>query len=358
MNSIYKKTPDGIVEDYLKALIASLQRSGHTEFWPFGPGQVDSYFEDILSVTLFEKFKEDPEKFKEALNLLPANYLRWYFLPFVILGLKLARNYDNFQITNQEMVNLVATVWEVLKGQVSSDPFCLDGKSLVLTADEVKSKLAEKSWLDNSFKKQINILSVDLEAYIWSIDFDIFAYGVFWHGPYFSEGKTLVIKQFSDLDSSVWDINEKYTNIEILFVFNKEIDITIDFMGHALFSSEIWEYFEKAQVLVDGKPLESISQVAEISEYFASKSSQQVDKIKKMTPEELIIKGGEVYYYMLRKFFEFYKEDWRPPETFYFRVKKWGLQYWDQFKQDVSVVKKPENAFFSRLYDPRNSFTD
>lgn len=353
------KTKLQIIEDYLEAISVSLQRSGVNEFWPFGPGQVDSYFEDILSITLFEKFKEDPQKFKKALSQVPANYLRWYFLPFVVLGLKLARNFDNYQVKNEEMVDFISATWTVLSEKVYSDPFCIDGQSLIIPQGDIEAVIKKQLWLGIIAKKPVNILGMDIEAFVWSIDFDLFAYGVFWHGPYFlSTGQTLLVKSFQDLDSSVWNLKQQYSNIEIFYLFDSKIEATIDFMGHILFKSDIWQYLSKVSVVIDGQSLKSIPEIEQISSYFAAISKTQVEIVKKMKPEELIVKGGEVYYYMLHKFFNYYKEDWRPPETFYFRVKKWGTQYWDQFKPNTSVQKKINNDFFKKLYDPENSFTD
>ncbi len=344
-----------IVENYLEATSQALERGGSTKFWPFAPGQTDSYFIDLFSINIFKKFKEDPNKFKEGLTMLPPKVLRWFLLPFVILGLKLARNYEGYKVKEEEMVGFIRCVREVLKERVQSDPFCLDGKNILLNKHQVESLVRRQYWFQGNRKPAAD-LGVNLEFYVWSINFDLFAYGVGWTGPYKTFGKTLLNKKFIDLNLPVWDINPPFKNIDIYYLFEGEINITIDFMSHISYEG-IWEKMADFAVEVDGKSIESLEELGELSKYVSEERKKQVKRVLNLAPEELICKSAEIYFYMFHQLFDYFKEDPRPPKEFYKRVKSEGLKSWEEFKPK-SKAKKPDLNFFRRLYDPRNSFTD
>src|SRR3989344_1918005 len=344
-----------IVENYLEAVSQAIGRGGSTKFWPFAPGQTDSYFIDLFAINLFEKFKKSPDRFKEGLFLLPPKVLRWFLLPFVILGLKLARNYEGYKVTEEEMVDFIKCVHEVLKERVQSDPFWMDGKNIILNKRQVESLVRRQHWFQGS-RKQVADLGVNLEFYVWSINFDLFAYGVGWTGPYRTFGKTLLNKKFIDLNMPVWNINPPFRNIDIYYLFEGEIDTAIDFMSHISYEG-IWEKLADFAVEVDGKNIESLEELGELSKYFSEERKKQVKRVLNLAPEEQIRKSAEIYYYMFHQLFEYFKEDPRPPKAFEERLKKEGLKSWEAFKPK-SKAKKLDINFFRRLYDPRNSFTD
>ncbi len=349
---------DEIVEDYLRAIELSVERGGPTEFWPFGPGQVDSYFIDLLAIDIFEKFKQDPNKFKKSLHSLGVGVLRWFLLPFVVLGLKLANKYEGYSAKPEEIINFIAVTKQVLESKVRSDPFCLDEKNVILSCEGIKTLVKGLHWFKGSSRKTASFLSMDLESFVWTINFDIFAYSVYWHGPYqLSANETVLIKSFYDLDTEIWS-QDKYHSVDIIYLFNKKIGVTIDFMNHMAYSTEIWDKLDKFAVVVDGKMVKNLGFVSELSRYFSRQRKEQLQRISKLTPEEIIIKGTEVYYYMFRDFFSFYGEKWQPPKEFFGRLEKWKLKYWHKFKSRSTNEKKLAGVFNRRLYDPRTTFTD
>ena len=343
-----------VVDDYLKAVEVSIERGGDTQFWPFGPGQVDSYFNDLLAINFFGKFRENPGKFKQALSLLSPNMIRWFLLPFTILGLKIAKKEQVYKAEPSEMVAFIETVWCVLKNKVPSDPFCLDEKSLILSEKEI-NKLSENLHLfDNTESKLGRHLSVDLESFVWAIDFDVFAYGVFWHGPYpFPNKRTLLVKRFLDLNPPFWNLNNLYSNVEIFFVFTSPIDVSIDFMSHLDYSEDIWDSLSSFAVQVNGNSLKNVNDIRWLSEHFSKLRGQQSKKVNNLTPTEIIQKGAEIYYYMFRSFFEYYDEDYAPPKELEDRLKKWGLKYWRKYKSQKTLKEQPIRDLTRRLYDPR-----
>lgn len=346
-----------VVEDYLNAILKSLQNCGESKYWPVAPGQVDAYFEDLLSVEFFDKFKEDSDKFKTALSTIPPHILRWFFLPFTVLGLKVAREFNHFNITGQEIISLIEATHEVLKSQVSSDPFSLDNQNLICKPEELKEKISKLYWLNKSVKKSVNFLSIDLESFVWSIDFDIYAYGVYWHGPYrISDGDTVLIKSFTDLNSPIWGQKVPYKNISIYYYFKSRVDAKIDFMNHIIYRSDIWNDLDKIAVKVDSRSLTNEEEIGKIDDYFVTQRKIQLDIINQMKPENFIQKGADIYYYMFKPFFDYYRQDWRPTKEFHNCLKRWGNKFWDEYESNNPSEKKLPDSFFMKMYDPRNDF--
>lgn len=347
-----------IVEDYLEAITDVVVGGEAQQFWPFSPGQVDSYFIDIFARDIFEKSRQNPEEFKKALSLLPPNLLRWFLLPFVILGLKLTKKYDGYRVTSQEMISFIETVREVLLKMVSSEPFCLDGQNIILTDERIKKINQNLNWFGVSERKVVNLLSLNLESYVWSIDFDLFAYAVIWHGPYsLPRDKVIFAKSFFDLNNPVWRLKQPYFKIDIFYLFNNPIDIRIDFAGHTVYKQKIWDQLVNVAVVVDGKNIKSSNELKIISQEFSNHRDKRVKIINSLSPEKIIRKAIEVYYYMFRNFFNYYKESWTPPKEVEQRLKKVGLKYWQEFALKENY-EEPGEDFFKRLYDPRNDFTD
>ena len=353
------KDKNVIIDEYLAAVEKAIVNGGETRFWPAAQSQINSYFIDILSESIFDKFKKNPKRCETALLNLPVTVLRWFLCPFVILGLKLACRYDNYPVAKEEMVSFLLIIYEVLRKKVVSHPFCLDRANRIFTREELTNFLLNKKWVEcqhQSERGTVNYLSLDLESYVWSINFDIFAYAVFWHGPYhLSDGNTLLVKKFFDLDSEVWQSKVNYSHIDLLFVFNGGIKVEIDFMSHLFYKDLLWEKLKKYAVLVDGKCVIKLREIEKINEHFSKKRREQVLLIEALSPQEIIHRGIEIYYFMFREFFQFYNEDWRPPEKIYQKIEESGLKYWRQFSPKKEG--RPPIEFFRRLYDPRNDFT-
>ncbi|MCL5784731.1 MAG: hypothetical protein M1142_05260 [Patescibacteria group bacterium] len=351
------KNGDPVIENYLRAIEKLIERGGEKKFWPFAPGQVDSYFIDVFSVNLFEKFKRNREKFKDAFATLNTTVIRWFGLPYVILGLKLANNYEGYCASQEEMTDYIRAVDEVLSKKVYSDPFCLDGQNKTMLDQEAKDKFEKIHRFDARDKKAINIFSSILQSYLWSIEFDAFTYGASWHGPYTVDSKKMICKTYSDLNAQIWKIQNLPDRVDIFYLFEGDIDWRVGLMELAVFQPDLWDRLDSIGILVDNKTVDNLDNVQKLSEQFSQVRDQQVSLIDGLPPEEIIKKGIEIYYFMFRNFFEFYQESSKPPEVCYQRIKDDGLKYWNAFKQESVKELMPGKDFFKRLYDPSNNFT-
>lgn len=351
------KNSSPVVENYLQAVEKLIELGGEKKFWPFAPGQVDSYFIDLFSVDLFEKFKSNQEKFKDAFNALETTTIRWFGLPYVILGLKLANNYDGYHATSGEMADYIKAVEEVLRKKVYSDPFCLDGQNRKIGDQEAEDKWTKIYRFEAADKKLINIFSSILQSYLWSIEFDAFTYGASWHGPYIVNSQKMICKSYCDLNSPLWGVSTLPDRVDFCYLFEENIDWTVDLMELAIFQPDLWDHLGSIGISVDNKTVNNLETIQRLSEQFSKIRDQQVNLIDQLLPQEIIKKGMEVYYFMFRNFFAAYYENAIPPQVCYQRIKEEGLKHWSDFKQKSAKELMGGKDFFRKLYDPRNSFT-
>ncbi|MDP3955017.1 MAG: hypothetical protein Q8Q15_01485 [bacterium] len=351
-------TQSEIIEDFLKVIGRDFSELGGS--WPATAAQLKGYFHDLFYVSLYGKYQQDPGLFKKAISSLPITVLRIFLLRDSILAFKIARKYHDFRITNEEIIGFFLCVVKVLEDKTHSDPFSLKNESLILDDNQVNEVMSGE-WFDErniDERKEINSFSVTLQSYAWSVQYDVFAYGVYWHGPYLYSGNTfLLIKDLFDLNLPFWE-KVGYSKARVCYLFSKRADITIDIVGNLNYKSNIWENLSKSKVLLDDREIHSIKEIQKLDQYFSNARKRQVEVVEKLKPLEIIKKGIAIYHYMFREFFKFYGEDWKPSAKIEERIDKLGFYYWDKFKESGQKMKRNQlKQFLTKLYDPRDDFT-
>lgn len=346
------------ITDFLKVIEQDFAELGGG--WPVIAPQVKSYFHDIFYTGLYEKYQQDVFKFKRAISLLPITVLRIFLLRDSSLALKIARKYHGLKINDDEIINFFLTVVEVLERKTCGDPFSLNKELLILGNKQVKKGLAGEWFIpkNDNERKEINSFSITLQSFVWSVQYDVFAYGVYWHGPYRLQDETLLlIKELFDFNLPFWE-KVDYSKARIYYLFSQKGDMEVDVIGNLIYKTSIWENFLKAKIFLDDKEINSIMEIQRLDEYFSEARKKQVRVVEKLTPQEIIKKGIEIYHFMFRDFFSFYGKDWKPSPQINKRVKELGLYYWDKFNvSDDKMDREQTRRFLRKLYDPRNDFT-
>jgi hypothetical protein len=349
-----------LLKKFLLAIKGCFSTMEESTFWPANAAQIEAYFSDIIALDLFGKFKENPQKFKEALNTLRAFTLYASLYHTEIVGLKVTHLYYGYPKNRREIVDFVFSFFDVIESKVKNGLFCLDGTHRILSKEEVERIDKGERWVEaknSTIKKEIANLIASLENLVWAFYFDPFVCaGREIHGPYpISKNEVILVRDYFNLNpKEIWEIKNKYQSIKMYLKYPKSLNIKLDYANHLKSSKPLGDNLLSFSIKVEGKQLSSLTQIHSLSKYFLYLGEKQADKVNTLSPLEILKKGAEIYYYRYKNFFEYYKEDWHPPSAVYERINKLKLKWWNIFKSDLRKRKSPQ--FYVKLFDPRNNF--
>lgn len=328
--------------------------------WPANAQQIEAYFSDIISITIFNKFKENPEKCRQALKQLGAFTLYASLYHTEIVGLKVGKIFEHYPKTRKDILDFVFFLFEIIEEKIQNKLFCLDKKHQILTENQVikiEKNLKIIKFNNPKIKKEISILIISLENLIWALYFDLFSCaGNEKHGHYsITDDNVILVREYFNLNPrEIWNIKNKYKSVKIYLKYPKNTNIQLDCANHINYSNSLQNKLISFSILVDGKQIKTISEIRFLSKYFLSLAEKQVRIINKLPPLKIIKKGAEIYYYRYKDFFNFYNENWRPPQQVYDRINNLKLKWWDYYKKDKNDKKTPE--YYIKLFNPKNNF--
>lgn len=351
-----KLTKEEKIERFLDAVEKGFWGMSGTIFWPANPPQIEVYFDDILAIDIFEKFRKDREAFKKALARVEPESLRaLLYSGGGIIGLKVARKFEGYNISPAELKDFVVYVLDSIAERRRENPFCLEGKNLAWSQEEIKELVGKTSWKkvkEPQIKKAIAGLNVAAESLTWALFYDLYrSAGMAIHGPYQASKGILLARDFFDLGSPIWDLENKYPQLKVYLIYKDDVEISIDFINHPTYRTPIIDKLKFYWIATD-RPIETLREIEELDNYYSRLRTKQAERIKKLKPLEIVKKGAEIHYYLLRDFFAFYNEDWRPPKKVYKRIERLGLKYWNRYRKPKTHGK----SWARRTYDPRNEF--
>ncbi len=328
--------------------------------WPATAPQLEAYFSDIIATTIFKKYKENSKKCEEALNTLSVFTLYASLYHTEIIGLKVSKIFNNYPKDQKDIIDFVLFIFNVIKKRIQGELFCLDKTHKILTEKEVKILEKKLKWTEikkKEIKKEISILIVSLESLIWSLYFDSFTCaGCERQGPYFANNnEVILIRNYFNLNpKEIWPIKNKYQSVKMHLKYSQGINIQLDYANHIKSSNSLQDKLISFSIIADKKQIATLSEICSLSKYFSHLAKEQAERINRLSPLRIIKKGAEIYYYRYKNFFDYYKEDWRPPQQVYDRINGLRLKWWNYYKSDKDKKKSPE--YYVKLFDPRNNF--
>lgn len=347
------------IERFLAAVAAAFSGMGEAELWPASPPQVEMYFSDILAVSLFEKFKKDKKRFGKALDCVEAEILRTLLYSAGIIGLKVVKMFEGYKISVEEFEDFVVAILDSIARRRQGDEFTLEGTNPVFGREEVEELVRKERWekvRDSTIKKVIARLNVAAESLTWTLFYDNYrSAGMRIHGPYLTLKGVLLCRDFFDLNPPMWNLQNKYPGLKALLIYKDDVKITVDFVNHLLYSSPIVDKLQFYAITAQ-KPLRSLRGIEELEDYYLGLGKRQAASVESLPPLEVIKKGAEIHYYMLKDFFGFYGEDWRPPEEVYERINRLKLKYWQRYRKPSGHPHKESGSWARRAYDPRSNY--
>ena len=324
---------DDQIERFLESLTKATASIQTPKFWPANPPQMDSYWCDIFAKNLINT-KLIPAKLPniDVLRNCLGNYL--------IIGLKVLCSEK--MLTKEESLLFLSRFFDAMKKKTNDDIFCSNLTNRIWSKEEVRKAL-RKIRFEEIDAKEVGYLHSILFAYCSSVCFDPYiAHGYYLHGPYdvrefFGEGCLLIVREFYDFKEEVW--NQKRMKKVITFSIYKNNSFKIDFWNHLTatqplpstlisFSTSSWDAFQR------------------IEEY-EQLTKEQVEIVKRMRQEEIIMKSAEINFSSFSKLFGKKKvaEMLRMVEG---SVSKNKLKYWERFKTVDQDAKK-----LRIIFDPR-----
>lgn len=360
MSDYAKLTDDEKIEKFLQAIQAAFSGMGDTKYWPANPPQIEVYFDDILAISIFEKFKEDRGKFERALGRVEPEILKTIlYSGGGITGLKVARRkYEGYKLSTEELKDFIVCILDSIAARRRGDEFCLEGKNLVWGPKEAEEVVKETSWESAKslgLKRAIAGLNVTAESLTWALFFDIYrSAGMRIHGPYQIQEGILLCRDFCNLNPPVWNLQNRYPELKAYLIYERDVKINIDFVNHPIYKTPIADRL-KSYSIISKSPLKTLKEIEELKEYYSQLRQRQAVHIEALNPLEIVRKGAEIHYFMLKDFFKFYGEDWRPPKEVYERIDRMGLKYWKRYKYSKRPQHPQEEKglWAKRTYDPR-----
>ena len=328
--------------------------------WPAGVLQIEPYFCDIISTTIFNKFKQDPEKCRQALKQLSAFTLYASLYHTEIIGLKVGKIFEHYPKSQKDILDFVFFLFEIIEEKIQNKLFCLDKKHQILTENqiiEIEKNLKIIKPNNSKIRKEISLLIISLENLIWALYFDLFPHiGNEKHGPYhIADNNVILAREYFNLNpKEIWDIKNKYKSVKIYLKYPKNTNIQFTYANLIKTPKSLQNELISFAIFVDEKQINSISEIRFLSQYFFNLAEKQAGIINKLPPLEIIKKGAEIYYYRYKDFFDYYNEDWRPPQQVYDRINGLKLRWWKYFEETRNEKKPVE--YYIKLLNPRNDF--
>ena len=350
-------TKEEKLEKFLQAVELAFSKMDTTSFWPASAAQIDASFCDLLAVAVFERFKKDRQVFTRALSQVEAELLRTFLICSGIIGLKVAKLYEGYSLSTAEFEDFVVAILDSIASRRKGDEFCLKGTNPALSPQEIQHLLKEKGWQqakNSRIRRAIARLNVTLESFTWTLFYDIYRYaGMVIHGPYITSQGVLLCRNFFNLNPPLWQIDNQYPTIDVYLIYEKGTKITIDFANHQFYPTPIVDKLRFWRVSSPRQRFESLAAIEELESYFSQLREKQAKRVESLKPLEIIKKGAEINYFMLKEFFAFYGDDWRPPKKVYERIERFGMKYWKRFAK----MKMPHTGSWARkAFDPRTDF--
>ena len=302
------KKKNEIIDNFLLANKNCISTIDTRTIWPANVSQIEAYFSDIFSKIFFEKYNKNPKKFEKALNSLRMFALHNMLHHSKIAGLKVLKKFENYPITQKEIVDFVVFILDVIKKKSKGKMFCLDENYKILDNKEIKEISKKLSWtksLNPETKRAVGNLIVSLDSLIWSLYFDPYrSAGSEVHGPYLVGDYYILIRDYFDLNpQEIWPIKNKYSSAKMYLKYPKDTDIRINFIDQVNSSKPLGKELISFSILIDGKNIASLEKINSLFMYFSVLTENQSRKVNQLTPREIIKKGAEIYYYSNRDFF-------------------------------------------------------
>lgn len=340
----------------LEAIIKAQSGMDARTFWPCHPAQIEAYFSDLIALDLLEKYRQDKEKFGQAIDEVPVDILRFHLLDCGLIGLEVLRKYKEVEVSVEDILEFVSVINASIKKRIQSDIFCLDGQNKILSDNELFDLINNKDFYKLSSieeRRMVSSFYISAESYVWSLYFDLYRdAGLVIHGLYDHLGGKLLIRDFLDFTPDFLLGPPQIKPIKLFLLYDSDFTLQIDYANHPQYQDSHLDHLKGFLALSDNQELK-VEDLLILEKSMEDSRSALVKKIEELKPYELIWEGAKRYWYLFKDFFAYYDLNHQPPDKIKERIEEQGLKYWERYEPGT---KKPDLDYYRLLYDPRNSF--
>lgn len=347
------------IQDMIDSITEGI--NDQNELWPIGPVQLMTYIDTDQSMDMYMKLKQlfDEGKTDEEIASLFKRpvFIKTFLLNTGILGIKGANVYEK-RATLKDQIQFVTWMLRILKVLNQNDDHYIGSRNYLWNSSEVKDFVEDTEWLptDNSLKKALNVLSVNLLALNWALFWDYFPEtGHELHGPYkvskFGENSHLVVKDYFNMSSiEVWETAKDIPFKEVRLSQIYDTDKMFINFGNRMIGEDLVAHNSRFALTVDGRRVTSLKEIQKISLELKDLADMQSKYVKSLEPMEIVRKGAKITYFARKNFYEYFSDKWYPEDMVEGTIKAIGTKF-----IDMKDEAKPMSMDAKReTWDPRN----
>lgn len=293
------------------------------DFYHFFPLWYDLFFEKVGES--IDKARAKTASTQELLPYMPVpSSVRAILQRFIAM----LRFYEGDPQVAKKIIEFLD---EVLNLQCQRDPYGMK-ENITHTETQLDAILAEKPWQPATLEtsREIGRLFAGATSLAHGLYNDVVTdNAIDIYGPYKISDKNgegiMIIRHFPNLQTEeLWPDNRSFPvrELKIYQIYNPEIKIRIPWIGvHIITTGNPVELLRSYAIEVDGKPLNDLGSIQELTATSVSSATAIYQKVKALDFESLKKKVIEQENFQLIKLFSFVEMDWRPSQEMLERVK-------------------------------------
>lgn len=317
--------------------------------WPYPIFEGDWYLYHSFTKELYRtinKLKSKGKTTSEIAKLFKAPSRIAQFL-YSLFGFQYSGLYT------KQRINLIEDLLKYIS-YYRKDPFCRDGKNIILSEEEVQNILQKYEMVDLKKEKEdrelrqiIGKINAILWLYVELINVEKHPCGHEFHGPYsLGNNNFLIVREYYDLaPAEIWPFTSQlpFNKIVTLEVY-EDVIIKFDFFNHTESKGSLPLGLKKFLVGINTyeNSIQDLSGLEDLYKTCKETISKAEIFIRKFNKKEWREKLIEVHYYYLKPHKQVLGEDWHFPERIFEKVEtEPPNKYLEQF---VGLDKKMQEA--------------
>lgn len=250
-----------------------------------------------------------------------------------------------------------------------TDPFCEDGKNIILNNNDIKLILEKTSLIDlcktssaSEYKQKLGKLNAALWLYCELLYFGYHSMAHEFHGPYeVNDGEILIVRDYYDLKPEFWSFCQNF-QIETITSYEiySDIPIYFDFFNRSRSSKLLPKYLRKLCLKVNRiEDIDNLSKLDDVLNKIEKNVQDGISYINELEKKKLLEKNIEMFHYVLKPLRQATNKDWKlGMDVESEKMKENPLEATiavEMMKKMKTLPKEDQIELLKRVFDPRRS---